>query len=249
MMGARTSGRLSILALFMVLGVFMSGAVSDCMVSDDGGLLESEVKTASVYQGIHWADDGEKLVFVRSDRLFVVDITGGGIRQISEITTRQDGDFDIDLAPNVSPDGTAIAYTTLRYRTGIDTDHSFEIATSDLDGGNIKRLTKNESLETNPVWSPDGTRIAFLSDRDQNWGVYRLYTMARDGSDVQSVAPNTRATGDPAVWSPDGKRLAFLSNLATESVEEYAQALYTVSVDGSNLTKVYEEVVEGGLRP
>ena len=241
------SGRLSILAVFIVLGVFMAGAVSEC-TSDGVGLVASEVRAARVYEGIHWANDGENLVFVRSGQLVVVDSSGGGIRQLSEIGTGQNSRFDIDLAPKISPDGTAIVYTTLRYTTGpIDTDHSFEIATSDLDGGSIKRLTKNESLETNPVWSPDGTRIAFLSDRDYGRTEYRLYTMAGDGSDVQSVAPNTPATGDPAVWSPDGERFAFFSNTWQSPFEEYTRALYTVGADGSSLAKVHEEIVEGHL--
>ena len=83
----------------------------------------------------------------------------------------------------------------------------------------VRRLTENESLETNPVWSPDGTRIAFLSDRGNSVGRFRLYTMAADGSDVRSVAPSVRASGDPPVWSPYGELLAFYALEEPDSEE------------------------------
>lgn len=58
-----------------------------------------------------------------------------------------------------------------------------------------------------PCWSPDGTQIAFESERDGNWEIYR---MRAEGSDLQRVTNHSASDRFPA-WSPDGDQLAFQS--------------------------------------
>jgi Tol biopolymer transport system component len=58
------------------------------------------------------------------------------------------------------------------------------------DGSGKTNLTSKRAEDTQPEWSPDGTRIAFASDRD---GDYDIYTMDADGSDVVQV---TNLRGD-----------------------------------------------------
>jgi Tol biopolymer transport system component len=75
----------------------------------------------------------------------------------------------------------------------------------DATGSNQVRLTQAGADDQDPCWSPDGTRIAFESDRDGN---YEIYVMDADGSH------QTRLTHDPALdstptWSTDGTRIAF----------------------------------------
>ncbi|MDQ4088781.1 MAG: hypothetical protein M3163_00500 [Actinomycetota bacterium] len=54
-----------------------------------------------------------------------------------------------------------------------------EVATMDMAGGNVQRLTNNAVLDFDPIWSPDGTEIIFESFRD---GFSELYKMRADGS-------------------------------------------------------------------
>ena len=59
-----------------------------------------------------------------------------------------------------------------------------------------------------PAWSPDGTKIAFTSNRDGN---YEIYTMNADGTGQTSLTNNAAYDFDPA-WSPDGTKIAFTSD-------------------------------------
>ena len=59
-----------------------------------------------------------------------------------------------------------------------------------------------------PVWSPDGNRIAFASDRDGDW---EIYVTASDGSSLTRITENSDDDSDPT-WSPDGRFVAFVSN-------------------------------------
>ena len=123
--------------------------------------------------------------------------------------------------------------------------YHYEIATANIDGSGTKRLTENFLLDHYPVWSPDETRIAFISNPD-DWlpreGNGRLYTMAADGSDVRLLTPSLGGVAPyPPVWSPDGHYIVF-TVLEEDERGSYTfdVALYTVRSDGSDLTKVGE---------
>ena len=81
------------------------------------------------------------------------------------------------------------------------------------DGSGLRRLTHNG---WSPDWSPDGRRIAFVSDRE---GSAAIYVMAADGSEVRLIGPGT----EPA-WSPDGWRLAFV----------HGADIWVMNTDGSD---------------
>ena len=68
------------------------------------------------------------------------------------------------------------------------------------DGSDQTRLTDSAGWEVDPSWSPDGSRIAFSSDRDVN---SQIYVMNADGSDQTRFTNNDRWEGTPS-WSPIG---------------------------------------------
>jgi Tol biopolymer transport system component len=76
----------------------------------------------------------------------------------------------------------------------------------DIDGGNQVRLTTSLAYDDQPKWSPDGSKIAFMSGRDGN---LEIYTMNADGSAQTRITNNPLADGFPA-WSHDGTKLAFV---------------------------------------
>lgn len=73
-----------------------------------------------------------------------------------------------------------------------------DIAVINADGTGLRFLTRTAALETEPVWSPDGTMIAFASDRhvkrghdlERNGPAFELYTMRADGSHVRRLTHN-----------------------------------------------------------
>jgi Tol biopolymer transport system component len=68
----------------------------------------------------------------------------------------------------------------------------------DADGSNVQRLTDSPARDWGAAWSPDGTRIAFASERDGNW---EIYTMNADGSQPQRLTDNEAQDMDPT-WRP-----------------------------------------------
>lgn len=82
-----------------------------------------------------------------------------------------------------------------------------ELFLVDLDGTDEgKNLTNDKSEDRYPDWSPDGTKIAFVSNRD---GFHNIYVMDPDGKNVVQLTKGKEYSYAPA-WSPDGKRIAYL---------------------------------------
>ena len=75
------------------------------------------------------------------------------------------------------------------------------------DGSGQKNLTNNIAEDTAPHWSPDGKKIAFVSDRNR---MYDIYIMNTDGSEQKNIT-NSPVFDGGARWSPDGKKIAFIS--------------------------------------
>ena len=112
--------------------------------------------------------------------------------------------------PQVSPDGTLVAFvrTTTDVATG---RRNADIWVVPSDGSAPPRLlVGGEKSENTPRWSPDGRRIAFLSNRD---GAANLYLADADGGNVRPVTRLAAGVQPPVVFSPNGAMLAFVSDV------------------------------------
>jgi Tol biopolymer transport system component len=187
-----------------------------------------------------WSPDGEKIAFASfrdgldNEEIYVMNADDG-----SNVTRLTDEDA-LDREPSWSPDGEKIAFVS--NRDSIDDSENEEIDNNAIysmnadDGSNVTRLTDDDAFYTHPGWSPDGEKIAFVSNRDGSGN--EIYSMnADDGSNV------TRLTDDDANhlypgWSPDGEKIALSSNRV--SGENYE--IYVMNADdGSNVTRLTDD--------
>lgn len=125
----------------------------------------------------------------------------------------------------------------------------------DIDGKKLDRLTKGKADEGNPVWSPDGGRIAFTSNRkpdpDREPGSQIYVADAKAGATEKQVTPNTSRGGQPE-WSPDGKTLVFLEADELKFGAYNMNHLTTVASDGSSApvrVKAAEDLDRGVSNP
>lgn len=123
----------------------------------------------------------------------------------------------------ISPDGNYVAFT---YKGDI-----YKVASS---GGVATRLTAAPSVESEPVWSPDGATIAFASDRN---GGQDIYVMSADGGDLRRLTFHSAAEL-PETFSPDGKYVIY-----SAAIQDPAQSVLFPS---GRLTELYRVPVEGG---
>lgn len=98
------------------------------------------------------------------------------------------------------------------------------VITADKNPDSLRTLTSGPN-DNNPAWSPDGTKLAFQSDRGTgNWDIY---VVNWDGSGLARLTRGPETDQDPA-WSPDGTKIAFLRN----------GSIHLMSADGSGVTRI-----------
>lgn len=113
-----------------------------------------------------------------------------------------------DLEPSLAPGGNKVAFT--RSDPGTETS---ELYVANVNGGTAQQLTGFGVLTGSPAFSPDGKKIAFVSDKSHPGATapVNLYVMNLDGSNLQLVDSTIR--GSRPAWSADGAKLYYATGI------------------------------------
>ncbi|MGC0772309.1 MAG: S9 family peptidase [Candidatus Acidiferrum sp.] len=115
-------------------------------------------------------------------------------------------EFQIQLAtdPQISPDGKSIVYMR-RFADPMSDRRYSNLWIVNSDGSDHRPLTSGNHNDASPRWSPDGTRLAYLSDAD---GKQQIYARWMDSGQTARLT-NLDESPESITWSPDGKMLSF----------------------------------------
>ena len=213
-------------------------------IRPDGSDARQLTHTPSTEEGSHsavWGPVGFRIVF-GSDRagnqhVFAMNANGGGVRQI----TATDG---YEFTPDVSPDGRLLALE----HDAADFSTSGIFLGPRRGGGldDFRQLTDSPAaatggFDTNPDFSPDGSKIAFMRalSTQPPTAMTAIFVIGIDGRGLRQVTPYSLNAIYPR-WSPDGRRLLFSSNGENHS-DQLSANVYTVRPDGTRLTQLTHE--------
>ncbi len=157
--------------------------------------------------------DGQTVYFASNQsgnfEIYSVDINGNGLQRL----TSKIGSL---YAPELSPDGERIIFT----------NNGNGLWLMNPDGSNPHAITSKDDID--PTWSPDGSMIAFASNRQ---GQRQLFVANANGRKVDKVT-DLRQMGGRSSWSPDGTKLAFYRG------PDGDHDIYVINIDGSGLKKL-----------
>ena len=181
-----------------------------------------------------WSIDGSKLSFTSydmeaysywlSDKDLTLEVFDQdlGYREVWDQMKSYENGVYLDQA---APSGADYLNIYLRY-----------LATNSS-GGGYDVLTSNEARDITPVFSPDGTQIAFTSDRGRGRDQYQIYLMTSGGENERPITSGDGTYFSPS-YSPDGKWIAFLG------MENGRSYIFVTGEDGSQMSRVIEVEID-----
>jgi Tol biopolymer transport system component len=167
--------------------------IYDVWVMNADGTDQTNITNSPEFHedGAVWSPDGTKIAFhgrptvSETSDIYVMNADGTDVRKLTDNTYPAG-------TPDWSPDGTKLVFT--RY-LGPD-EGRYEVYTMNADGTNEKRLTDNGTVEDQwPVWSPSGTRIAFMRNDD-------IWVMNGDGTGQTNVTGTLSIYETHPDWQP-----------------------------------------------
>ncbi|MBI5957347.1 MAG: PD40 domain-containing protein [Chloroflexi bacterium] len=197
---------------------------------------------AQVDMEFTWSPDSQRIAvssLVGSEgfrpAIWMIDVESLNSRDITISLQEQVGsEYTLKFIPYVdwSPTGSEIAFAVSYMGANLD------IFVASTEGNGLTNLTSNlEGTSTYPVWSPDGSKIAFHSEHE---GSFDVWVMDQDGANQMGLTSDNNTKEWFPAWSPDGKRIAF--EMCYESCSfggvNGPSDIWIMDADGSNKTNL-----------
>ena len=210
----------------------LNGSPSQAFTLGDNEVrtIQFEVSCSAIFR--------DKILFMRSTlepfeyQIYSISPDGENQRMVSDLI------LWAFAAPSVSPDGLKVAFRRTE-SVGQESINEFgDIWVMNADGSDLQQLTNNVLANNfNPVWSPDGSKIAF--SRTTPGANSDIFVMNADGSDVINLTGSNNTNDAQPFWSPDGSQIVFrtVTQLGNNSVN---RAIKKMNANGSNLEVLIE---------
>ena len=214
--------RLAAGAVALVLAVAVLGSALAVLRTSDARRPGSSGSVVQIDPGINQACGPNDACWDAD--VFTMRVDGSAVTRLGY------GD-DRDFGYSWSPDGQRVAfYLGTGVEDGERFDSTADIYTMATDGTDVRRLTDDPGLDLFPVYSPDGSKIAFTSDRA---GTVDVWVMDVNGSNQVRLTAfeDDRLDDYHPTWSPDGAQLAFVRGKVPPGADG---KLWVIDADGSN---------------
>jgi TolB protein len=178
----------------------------------------------------HWSADGSRIMF--NSARTTPNLEADWLSQWHEIFSMETDGTDLRqhtrnkavcTYPSFSPDGTRIVYRKITNTAGFAWDLSSrprnsEVFVASADGSNETNVSNNAAFDGWPMWSPDGERIVFASNRAGPANVGQLYIVDVDGANLRQITGGPWSYAQPA-WLHDGSKILAYQNQETATFE------------------------------
>ncbi len=195
-----------------------SGAAELYVMNSDGSGIRQLTQNDSDDYNPVWSPDSTKIAYESYEgdtgrNIFVINSDGTGKTQVTNVYEA--------TTPDWSPSGSMLVMNLMD-----------EIASMTAIGSNVTQLTSNYVHDYEPQWSPDGTKIMFLTIRDGDWDIY---VMNADGSNQTNLTNDSLRNIMPK-WSPNGSKIAYIT--VTDENSSNGWKLFVMNANGSGKIQI-----------
>jgi Tol biopolymer transport system component len=174
-----------------------------------------------------WSPDGSQIAFAyefsTQGEIYLMNVDGTGLKRLTYSSS-------LNLSPTWSPDGKKLAYSSGKWDEKQKKIINYDIYTMNVDGTNPRKLTTSTADDYSPAWSPDGKKIAFVSERRGNPDIFVIDVST---TKVHQLTLNSPSKDEHPAWSPDGKYITFDSDRDDSGGE-----IYSMDANGQHVLRL-----------
>lgn len=198
------------------------------VMNADGSDLEQMTKDVGSSRYPAWSPDGKLIAYSYAAsptqaEIYLMNPDGSELKRLTDGSS-------MNRSPAWSPDGKKIAYSSAKWDEKQKKFINDDIYIMNADGSSQRKMTTSPADDYSPVWSPDGKKIAFTSERRGNADIFIMNVSTIM---VQQLTPNSPADDENPSWSPDGKMILFNSDRDNSGGE-----IYLMDANGQNVVRL-----------